>query len=107
MDKYKPRALTLQNQLALAFIYRDGTAGEQITLQHLATEHGFDRVLQVAAQRTGTEFRIISLIYNKRFGFLAKRSYGDFASCMLYNPSDEDAVIPTEFYKLSEIAKSM
>ena len=40
---------------------------------------------------------------NKRFGFIAKRPYGNFASMMVYSPFDEEAVIDTELYKLAEI----
>jgi len=43
---------------------------------------------------------------NKRFGFVANRPYGDFASCMIYNPADEAAVIPSELNQLSRIGKA-
>ncbi|MBE6730584.1 MAG: alpha-galactosidase [Ruminococcaceae bacterium] len=42
---------------------------------------------------------------NKRFGFIARRDYGDFAAAMIYNPYADEKIINTEFNKFKKIGE--
>lgn len=44
--------------------------------------------------------------FNRRFGFIAKRPYGNFATCEIYNPYEEKAIINTELDKLLQIGEN-
>ena len=69
-----------QHQLAVSVVYRDGGAGGDAALQQTAAQHGFYRVLHIPAQRTGTEFGVVGLVYDVALGGLGEVA-GDLLVC--------------------------
>lgn len=69
-----------QHQLAVSVVYRDGGAGGDAAFQEATAQHGFYRVLHIAAQRTGTELGVVGLVYDVALGGLGETA-GDLLLC--------------------------
>ena len=65
-----------QNKFAIPVVHGNGGAGGDAAFQKLFAQHGFHGVLHIAAQGTGTEFRIVPFVYNVLLGGI-RQAAGD------------------------------